>query len=271
MIGQVELINRIDTLISEDRLPRFIILVGNRGSGRSTLISHIQQKFGGIIMNVGISVNDVRQAIIDIPNIRGDNVICTFKNADTMSVSAKNALLKIVEEPPKNAYFIMTVQSLNNVLETIKSRATIFAMLPYTPTEIGEYASKYKLSSEQMRVVAEVCETPGDVDVLNSADIIAFDEYVNTVVEYIAQVSGANSFSIARKIKFKDEDSGFDLILFFRAFISKCMQRMEEDVIKYATAIRITTKRMQELSVNGINRQNVVDMWILDIRKEWMI
>ena len=271
MIGQKELLERIDNLIEENKWPRFVIISGSRGSEKDMLISHIVKKLGCITIGANTSVSDVRQAVTQIQMTKGDTVMCTFCNADTMSLAAKNALLKIVEEPPKNAYFIMTLESLQNTLDTIKSRATIFNMQPYSLTDIYEYMTlKYDLTSEEQNIVADICETPGDVDILYEDGISAFDKYVNTVVDYIAEVSGANSFSIAKRIKFKDDDEGFDLLLFFRAFISKCAIRMAEDVIRYAQAIRITTKRMQELNVNGINKQNVFDMWILDIRQAWM-
>lgn len=270
MIGQKHLIEEIDRLIDENLLAKFIILVGARGSETNQIIEHIEKQCGSITLDMGISVSDVREAITRMQTIGGDNVICTFKDADTMSMSAKNALLKIVEEPPKNVRIIMTVQSLNSMPETIRSRASVMTLLPYTTTEIGEYASKYNPTSEELGIIADICETPGEVDIIHAEGIIAFDEYVESVVDNIAEVSGANSFSIARKIKFKEEDAGFDLILFFRSFIAKCLNRMTDDVVQYAEAVRITTKHMQELKVNGINAQNVFDIWILDIREVWM-
>ena len=270
MLGQRELLGRIDNLIESDKLPKFIILVGQRGSGKELIINHIHEELeSSVIIYMGISVNDVRQAVTQTQTLKGKTVVCVFKHADSMSLAAKNALLKIVEEPPKNVYFIMTLQSIGNTLDTIKSRATVFNMQPYTPMEIGEYAKKYNLTTDELGVVTNICETPGDVEVLYNDGIIAFDEYVTTVVEYIAEVSGANCFSIGKKIRFKDDTDGYDLLLFYRAFISKCMERINDDVSKYAEAIRITTKRMQELTVNGINKQNSFDMWILDIRKAW--
>ena len=270
MIGQKELLSRIDNLIAENKLPKFTILVGPRGCGKKTIIAHIHKQFGqGVIMNMGISVSDVRQAVEQTQTVGGTTMFCTFADADNMSLAAKNALLKIVEEPPKNVYFIMTLESLSNTLETIKSRGTVFTIPPYTPTEIGEYASQYRLNEAEMHVVADICETPGEVDMLRDSGIIAFDEYVKSVVDHITDVSGANCFNIAKKIKFKDTDEGFDLRLFLKAFMTECGYRMSENITKYANAIKITTSRLQELNVTGIAKQNVFDMWILDIRKEW--
>ena len=40
--------------------------------------------------------------------------------------------------------------------------------------------------------------------------------------------------------------------------------------IKYADAIRITSKYMQQLSTTGVNKSSTFDMWILDIRESWL-
>ena len=270
MIGQKLLLESIDELIEKQTLPKFIIFVGARGSEKNQIIEYVEKQCGSITLDMGISVNDVREAITRMQTLGSDNVLCTFKDADSMSISAKNALLKIVEEPPKNVRIIMTLQSLSNMPDTIRSRASVMPLLPYSVDEISAYAQRYNLTSSELGVVADICETPGDVDMLYEEGIIAFDEYVNNVIDNIADVSGANSFSIAKKIKFKEEDAGFDSILFFRAFIAKCLHRMPDDVVRYAEAVRITTKHMQELKINGLNAQSMFDIWILDIREAWM-
>ncbi len=76
-------------------------------------IEHIHKQFGqGVIMNMGTSVSDVRQAVEQTQTVGGTTVFCTFADADNMSLAAKNALLKIVEEPPKNVYSKVTQVSL---------------------------------------------------------------------------------------------------------------------------------------------------------------
>ena len=270
MIGQKTLLGRIHNLIQENKFPKFVILTGQKGSGRHELWKCIKDELGGTCLNFGTSVSDVRQSIVEANKIKGTTVICTFFDADNMSVQAKNALLKIVEEPPKNVYYIMTLENISNTLPTIKSRGVEFQMQAYTPTEIGEYAKKYRFTSDEMSVVADICETPGEVETLHNDGVLAFDEYVRTVVEHIATVSGANCFNIANRIKFKDEDNGFDLRLFLKSFMVQCSHRMQEDVFRYARAIQVTSKALQELGVTGIVKQNVFDMWILNVRAEWL-
>lgn len=49
-----------------------------------------------------------------------------FNDTDNISVVSQNALLKILEEPPKGVIFILTCESKAHLLDTIISRATVF-------------------------------------------------------------------------------------------------------------------------------------------------
>ena len=138
MVGQKALLNTIDMQIKNKTFPKFSIIVGESGSGKHTLVKHIHKTFGkGLLAEYGPSVSDVRNAIEKAYTVQGDLLFCVFYDADRMSMAAKNAMLKVVEEPPENVYFILTLESLSNTLDTIKSRGQVYNMQPYTPTEIG--------------------------------------------------------------------------------------------------------------------------------------
>ncbi len=47
-------------------------------------------------------------------------------NGHMLSMGAWNALLKLLEEPPKTAVFIIATTEINKVPDTIKSRCQIF-------------------------------------------------------------------------------------------------------------------------------------------------
>jgi DNA polymerase-3 subunit delta' len=48
--------------------------------------------------------------------------VAVLVNADTMTTEAQNSLLKLLEEPPKNCYIILTVSHPEQLLGTISSR-----------------------------------------------------------------------------------------------------------------------------------------------------
>ena len=53
----------------------------------------------------------------------GQNRVCIIKTIDYLSIEASNSLLKLLEEPNKNSYFIIINQNKANILRTIKSRS----------------------------------------------------------------------------------------------------------------------------------------------------
>lgn len=272
MIGQDELLR---TLADQaENFPRFSVFVGPEGCGKKTLCEYVGKLLGAPVYFSDTKVDAVRSVIDNAYSCTGRPCVYVFADADTMSPAAKNALLKITEEPPKNAYFLMTLQDLNNTLATIKSRARVFYMDPYTCMDLQEYYTKKAapaINEEDLRIIMNVCETPGDVNKLLACGAQDFHGFVEKVVDNIAVVSGSNSFKITQKLKLKETDEDkYDLKLFFRIFMSVCMSRLHEDLLRYASGVEITTKFLQELMITGINKTFLVDQWILDVRKAWM-
>lgn len=273
MIGQQHLQSQIEQMIENGTFPRFSIIVGPRGSGKKTLAHLIYQKFGtGIFSNIGTSVDAVRQCIAQSYMIRGNQSIYLLADADNMSNAAKNALLKVTEEPPNNSYFIMTLEDEHNTLETIRSRGAVFRMDRYTPDEIMQYITKKygSTADDNIDIFKGICDTPGDADILAKCGIKSFYEYVQLVVDNIAEVSLANAFKIPSKVALKDGVEGYDLKLFWKAFYKICGDRFFIDLEqKYGEALAPTQRALQQLRIKGINKQMLMDNWILEVRDAW--
>lgn len=267
MIGQHNLQSRIEQLIENGTFPRFSIFVGPRGSGKKTLLLEM---FEGIYLEDN-KVESVRKMIEMVYKIGNRTFI--MPDADSMSVAAKNALLKVIEECPNDNYFIMTLEDENNTLETIRSRGTVFHMDRYTPDEIEQYADKYLggTLSRRWDIVRDLCETPGEVDILCKGNPVEFYDYVQLVVDNIAEVSLANAFKIPSKVALKEDAEGYDLQLFWKAFRKVCIDRSyaHKDVSRYGGSTLVTSKYLQKLRIKGINRQMLMDNWILEIRELW--
>lgn len=268
MIGQSRLLSDIQTLIDRDKFPRFSIIVGQTGSGRKTMAKEIAKRLKVMVVVLpDVKVDTIRSMIEESYKIPY-RLLYIIPNAENMSLASKNAILKVTEEPPNKAHFIMTVQDESQLLDTIKSRGMIFHIDPYTPTEIGEYAQCD--NTEDLKIITSVCEVPGDVDLIKKIEPVEFYHYVDSVVDNIAEVSGANSFKIANKINLKDDPEKYDLALFWRTFMLVCLERMNEDPLKFATGVRATSLYLQDLKVVGINKSSLFDTWILQIRGDWM-
>ena len=216
-----------------------------------------------------VKVDTIRQMITSAYQATR-TTLYLIQDADTMSLAAKNALLKVTEEPPNNAYFVMTLEDANNTLDTVKSRGSIYWMDNYTSDEILEYAKRNQLTQDEIGIVKAICDVPGDVDNLCKQKPTDFYAYVVKAVDYIAEVEGANAFKLGDKIALKQDAEGYDLKLFFRAFMSICMERIEKDPLRYSPGISITSKYIRQLNIKGISKQMLFDAWILEIRQNWM-
>lgn len=158
-VGNMRVIEQLGCLIDSKRFPHALIIEGEHGLGKKTLarklagalvcrgddkpcgackqcrkaeqgihpdiIEHIAE--GG---SNSFHVNTVRDVVNDAfmrPN-EADYKVYILGNAECMNLSAQNALLKILEEPPEYVVFIMTVSSKSMMLETVLSRSVVVSL-----------------------------------------------------------------------------------------------------------------------------------------------
>lgn len=264
MIGQRCVQQQIKAEIENRSLARFIILVGDVGSGRKTLAKEIAKLTDSEYVVVDKGVDAVRE-IIEQSYTVSANVLYVL-DGSSMSSASKSSMLKVTEEPPNKARFVLIVTDLSDTLSTLVSRARVFRMDNYTDADIAYFAG-----TEDTRF-PNFCSNKYEVDLLKSYGIDEFTDFVNVVVGNIAEVESANAFKIEDKIAFKEESGKYDVKVFLQAFRTVCMRRIQEsenywDKLKYIQWVSVTTQKLSLLRVNTLNRSALFDMWIFDIRK----
>ena len=75
-----------------------------------------------------------------IPN-DGARRVTVIHHAQNLNTMAQNALLKELEEPPSYAFFILTAEQPDALLQTVRSRCTKFALEPAQQTVSDEEAA----------------------------------------------------------------------------------------------------------------------------------
>lgn len=274
MIGQSSLLRIIDEQIFMEEFPRFSIVVGPEGSGKKTLTTAMAYALECHRVFIEPKVDAIREMIRNAYTVTEPTMYVILDG--NISESAKNAMLKICEETPKNAYICMLVSNTANILDTIRSRAGMYYMQPYTPDELLEYANV--VDEKQKEIIMDLCETPGDVDKLLFTGINEFYTFVEKVVDNIAEVSSANALKIAEQIDTKNNDAEkYDIALFLRAFKSVCGNRMRKAVAEndlesqlyYSAGIKVVTNTLAQLNITGINKCALLDIFILDCRRVW--
>lgn len=79
----------------------------------------------------------------------GSPLTVIIEDAHTMGEAAQNAFLKLLEEPPKNTWFILTYGDSKQVLPTISSRSQQITILPPPPDVLLQHAKTLNSAPEQ--------------------------------------------------------------------------------------------------------------------------
>lgn len=267
MIGQAKNKEQVEIWRRTASLPRTLILSGMRGCGKRTFANFIAEQFDFDIRWVGNKVNDVRDMIADSRSLSKPTIF-VFVGADDMSLSAKNSLLKVTEEPPNDAYFIIPLEDVSSTLATIKSRSIEVKMEPYTREQLAAFTKN--------ELCLEIATTPGEIIELEKSGVENLVEIVEKVVDNINEVSSGNALNVIKHIKLKDEEEGYGLDVFWRVFLNRLARRLCDkasiygmwQIKLYAEWMSITQQYLNRLNNASLNRKMLFDLWVLDIRNE---
>jgi replication-associated recombination protein RarA len=158
-----------------------LLLHGPEGIGLGTLARSLAEKLTEHATDATVIVPE--QATIPIERIRllyeetrsvhKRAQVIIIDDADTLSMEAQNALLKLLEEPVHNVYFILTTHKYEGLLPTIRSRTQAVSVQRVTPKQSEQLLEKLKLTDSKKRqqalflasgLPAELSRLAGDDD-----------------------------------------------------------------------------------------------------------
>ncbi len=109
-----------------------------------------------------IQVDQIREMRLDahvLPN-DGDRKVYIIHEAQTMTESAQNAFLKILEQPPTGVYFILAVSDRRGIIDTIRSRVVEFTLKEdrkqISVGELSQQLLKACLDKDELQVCAAI-------------------------------------------------------------------------------------------------------------------
>ena len=254
--GNDQIINKLFDCYKDKNLSNSIIFAGNKGVGKATLAIFLIKKIFKYLdkknnfdsinnliennihpslkcitklyddkakkINNFIVIDQIRSLQNFIEKSSFDNLpkFIIIDSADDLNINAANALLKNLEEPKNNTYFILIANQLSNLLPTIRSRCIKFFINKPTPNNFSNILNqnKYNLNKEEINFLYYLSNgSPGVASKILDDDLnyiyslilkilINNNSLTNEIVEFSSLVSEYNN-------------EKFKIVLFFFRFI----------------------------------------------------
>ena len=173
-VGNRKNIERLQAKLRQDRFPHGLLFSGPDGIGKRTCALMVAKTLNCAsapagefcdsctschridagthpdVIRIGleedaseIRIAQIREAIrmLDFRPLEGSSKVFIIDPANLLNASSANALLKGLEEPPDNSYFILITNSLHALLPTVRSRCQSYAFTPLSLDELRKYGA----------------------------------------------------------------------------------------------------------------------------------
>ena len=97
--------------------------------------------------------------------------VYVLENAESMSVSAQNSILKFLEEPADGVTAILTADNIHRLLPTIISRCTLLPFLPVSREYMAEKAEEAGAAEEDIYFLSHLCSDAESMKELYEGDM----------------------------------------------------------------------------------------------------
>ncbi|MCI9070746.1 DNA polymerase III subunit delta' [Clostridium sp.] len=181
-IGYKTLINNFKFRCMNNTLSHAHLIAGEDGIGKSKLANilaklilngDLNREYVDIINyksnKSSFGVDDIRNIIDEVYKkpFEGDKKVIIIYEGNKLTIQAQNALLKTIEEPPAGIHIIILCESLELILDTIKSRCEIYKLTPLTKEELYDYIIMKEFNYNENEIKAAIAFSegiPGRID-----------------------------------------------------------------------------------------------------------
>lgn len=212
-----------------------------------------------------IGIERVRENIVADVGIRpyhGKVKIYVIDEADKMTVSAQNALLKTIEEPPEYVIILLLVRNISLLLETIRSRCIKLLLSAVSKDRIKNWLVEKGTNEEIATVLASYSNgAPGIAKAMaESEDFVVIYE---KNVEFLKSISEVNINDILEFIEeLKKRTGGFkEFINFLRLWYRDiCIVKLTKKIenIVFIREESIIARLSREYTLRKIN--SIIDL-----------
>lgn len=223
----------LTSMITSGRLSHAVLLYGERGLGKKTLCRRLAMQLLCVGQGTrpclscepcrkilhgshpdviwvehsgkrqGFSVEAIRSLCADAyirPN-DGECKVYILADCDSISASAQNTLLKLLEEPPANVTFLLTAESRVVFLPTILSRVAAFPLSPVSDEQCRKALSLHGITDPERQEEA-ISAFGGNIgkclDAISNPDTM---QTVSAARELAAALAQRNEYALLKVLR----------------------------------------------------------------------
>ncbi len=253
LVGLKKNFDFLKSLLMKDKLPKVTLLTGEKGIGKSTMINHLmyfffdkenydQDKYtllkkssfykqyfndlfpdiiyldGSILNNIKIEdIRNLKEKIFKT-SINNKKRFVILDDVETFNTNSLNALLKVIEEPSNNNFFILINNKTKPILETIKSRCLEIKILISNETRLE--VSSFLINYYNQKLILNENKL-----FLSPGNFIKFN-YIIAENKIDINDSFLNNLSILINLYKKEKDMFYkDLLVFFTEYYINQIKR----------------------------------------------
>lgn len=287
-VGNNRVIEQLGCLIDSGRFPHALIIEGEQGLGKRTLARQLAAALvcrsenkpcmecaqcrkakqnihpdifehsaagGANSFHVDVVRNVISDAFLQ-PN-EAEYKVYILGNADCMSVSAQNALLKVLEEPPSYVVFILTASSKSMLLETVLSRSVVVA-LEGVPIDDGvKYISNHFDSVDKNNIKSNLEAFNGNIGkTIDALQEGKTGDLTRVCVELCKALVNDNEYALMTSCSVFQKDR--------QAVVSamEFLKNIFRDALVYGSGCDLVSGQMETITLlkNKLTRQKLIDL-----------
>lgn len=282
IIGHIEIIDKLNTLISNNEVAHSYIFNGPEGIGKKLVAIQFAKNIlcgndekEKISFDNGnhpdfkliepdekgtIKIETIREIVKDIlvKPIVSKYKVYIIDQSDTITTQAQNALLKTLEEPPQYAIIILLTSRYNSLLSTIRSRSQKLDFKKLQNSDIIKYMNDNKINIDlEENILTNLIN--GSIG--NIQKVLDNIEPINKLIQFSNEIDKLNIVQINKfaqqLLEYKNE------ILILLDYLQTIMY-INEKSVKTSEYIKIIEDTKRNI-LGNINFEICIDKMLLSI------
>ena len=175
-------------------------------------------------------------SIVESSNVspfEADKKIFVLLGSEKMNESAQNKLLKSIEEPPKNTFYLLCATSTNKILQTILSRVKRIDLDELSAENIFDMLKQQNVPEQKAWIYAS-CASGNGTFAEKLATDDGFVDFFNSIVSCLYEINGSRDvlkYSNLFSAKGIDKEEFINVVMLVLRDVMMVLSKKEEFVV----------------------------------------